>query len=476
MSLLSLACALGSIQCDRGAPLAPPTASNPAAAKAITSKANVPPRKLLMIGWDGMSENVIGPLLAAGKLPHLAKLIQRGAVGPLATIEPTWSPVVWTSIITGKPPEQHGVTAFRHRAEGQAGMVLFDATERRTPALWNILSDRRITSAFVGYWVTWPAEPIRGVMVSDRFVFNRQRIDKNENPGGEPGEIEQQLQPPAMNVELSRLVMQPQDVTAAHMARFIRGAGALHSDLQLHRPEDELRMCYAQSESHARIAEHLLDSERPAVLFVHFQGSDIVSHYFWKFRFPDEWAAKFGEKVPPADVERFGGVIDAFYGYLDERLGRLLTEIDSRTAVMILSDHGFQMTKRPGVPTISGDHPAKSKTPGMIVLSGAGIKPGVKLTTAHVYDVLPTALALLELPPARDLAGKPLGDALSFTPSESNRIASYDDVAQPRGRATGGTKRDAAIQDRLKRLGYFAGDDGESASAPSSAATQHSRP
>ena len=75
---------------------------------AVTS----PAKKLLLIGWDAADWKVINPLLDRGQMPHLARLVAEGASGNLATIEPPLSPMLWTSIATGKRPGKHGIHGF----------------------------------------------------------------------------------------------------------------------------------------------------------------------------------------------------------------------------------------------------------------------------------------------------------------------------------------------------------------------------
>ena len=59
-------------------------------------------QRVLLIGWDAADWAMIRPLLDAGKMPALAKLIARGVSGNLATIQPMLSPMLWTTIATGK--------------------------------------------------------------------------------------------------------------------------------------------------------------------------------------------------------------------------------------------------------------------------------------------------------------------------------------------------------------------------------------
>src|SRR5690349_18192034 len=68
--------------------------------------------RVVLIGLDGASWNILDPLLAAGRLPHLDALLRRGVTADMQTVEPLDSPEEWTSIGTGRSPAAHGVTNF----------------------------------------------------------------------------------------------------------------------------------------------------------------------------------------------------------------------------------------------------------------------------------------------------------------------------------------------------------------------------
>jgi predicted AlkP superfamily phosphohydrolase/phosphomutase len=106
-------------------------------------------------------------LIEQGRMPVMAGLMQRGAYGYLETIEPTWSPVIWTTMATGKLPKDHGIEGFVYRVgPGDEGQRFYTSGHRATKAFWNILSDYNRTVNCLGWWMTYPAESIRGVMVA----------------------------------------------------------------------------------------------------------------------------------------------------------------------------------------------------------------------------------------------------------------------------------------------------------------------
>src|SRR5256885_285767 len=125
--------------------------------------------RLLLIGWDAADWKVIKPLLDAGQMPHLASLVAGGVHGNLATIYPALSPMLWTSIATGKRPYKHGIHGFSEPLPDGSGVRPITILSRKTKAVWNILNQTGHRSIVVGWWPSHPAEPINGVMVSNHF-------------------------------------------------------------------------------------------------------------------------------------------------------------------------------------------------------------------------------------------------------------------------------------------------------------------
>ena len=88
--------------------------------EAAAAKAAAPPKRWIVIGWDGADWEYVLPLLDAGKLPHLAALMKEGAFGAMRSFKPTWSPVLWTTVATGVDPGRHGILAWGRTAKGGA--------------------------------------------------------------------------------------------------------------------------------------------------------------------------------------------------------------------------------------------------------------------------------------------------------------------------------------------------------------------
>src|SRR6185312_2096234 len=126
-------------------------------------------KRLLLIGWDAADWKVIDPLLAKGEMPNLAKLVNEGVRGNIATLYPPLSPMLWTTIATGKWPAKHGIHGFIETTEDGLGVRPVTNLGRKTKAFWNILNQNGKRSIVVGWWPSHPAEPIRGAMVSNLF-------------------------------------------------------------------------------------------------------------------------------------------------------------------------------------------------------------------------------------------------------------------------------------------------------------------
>jgi hypothetical protein len=112
--------------------------------------------RVAVLGIDGGDWRVIDPLIARGEMPHLARLIERGASGVLRSIEPMYSPVVWSSIFSGKTPEKHGISDWYSS----------HAANRRASLLWEAVGEAGLESVVVNVPGSWPPAPVRGALIS----------------------------------------------------------------------------------------------------------------------------------------------------------------------------------------------------------------------------------------------------------------------------------------------------------------------
>jgi predicted AlkP superfamily phosphohydrolase/phosphomutase len=112
--------------------------------------------KLVVIGLDGATWSLMQPLMERGRLPNLTSLLARGVGGVLRSTEDSFSPIVWTTLFTGKVPAKHGIDRMRNTL----------SVNRRVHALWDVLSEHEQTLLVANVPGTFPAEAIRGTMLA----------------------------------------------------------------------------------------------------------------------------------------------------------------------------------------------------------------------------------------------------------------------------------------------------------------------
>jgi predicted AlkP superfamily phosphohydrolase/phosphomutase len=126
-------------------------------------------KRVLLIGWDAADWTIINPLMKQGHMPTFQQFINEGVSGKLATLEPPFSPMLWTTVATGKTPDKHGILGFIEPHPEEITVRPVNSTSRKVRALWNIFHHEGMKSNIVGWWPSHPAEPINGAMVSNFF-------------------------------------------------------------------------------------------------------------------------------------------------------------------------------------------------------------------------------------------------------------------------------------------------------------------
>jgi len=125
--------------------------------------------KILLLGWDAADWKIIRKLMDAGEMPHLERLINEGVMGNLATLQPILSPMLWSSIATGKRADKHGIYGFTEPSPDGSGVRPVTSTSLKAQPLWNIIEDQGLKSAVVGWFATHPANALKGTVVSNHF-------------------------------------------------------------------------------------------------------------------------------------------------------------------------------------------------------------------------------------------------------------------------------------------------------------------
>jgi predicted AlkP superfamily phosphohydrolase/phosphomutase len=246
-----------------------------------------PERRVLVVGWDGATFDLIDPLVQAGHLPHLAELMARGATAELdSTIVPI-SSAAWVGAVTGMTPGETGVYDFFEPVPGTYKVKLVSSKSNGKPPLWRILGWHGLQSIVFGVPLTWPPEEIDGVLVAGMLS---------------PFEAEY-AHPPGLADELRERGFVP-DLGIWRETRPLSGQ-VMNQQLALKRDV---------------LVEMLTEREWDFAMVV-FKSLDVLGHRAY-------------DGSPTGDVA-------GWCVRLDEVLGDLLDAAGPDTDVIVLSDHGF---------------------------------------------------------------------------------------------------------------------------------------
>lgn len=352
-------------------------------------------RRMLFVGVDGLSWNVVLELARDGSLPYLTELLGRSAVAPLRTLDPSRSPSVWNSIATGRTPEEHGIHQFStlrlrgleqglqrgpslnfmnwwnglnrffafasHRGWGeQAGLP---STTRQAPTLWELADLHGISAGQAGWWNTMPVS----VPAAGGF-----RIHHLGTALGAiaPSELQSSLDMPKRQTGKIR----PLSLAERRERARQKDAALLNA-------------------VHRLWTEPVPGAEEPVRwAFLYLRAVDTAQHLSW--RGDRVWITGRHRTLVPEPVRRT-------YRWLDRQLQRLLSEVDDDTLVWIVSDHGFRF---------DGQQHHRSPA-GVFALSGPGVAPGPLPRPVELYDIAPTILSVFGLPIPENLGGEFLEDA-----------------------------------------------------------------
>lgn len=263
-------------------------------------------KRILVIGLDGATFDLILPWAKEGKLPHLSRLIQGGTSGPLMSTFPPLTGPAWISFMTGKQPAHHSIIEFFRRQNGTYRQVLNNRLDVDGKTLWKHLSDGGKTVGVMGIPMTYPPEQVNGFMITGLLTPPGRR--DFTYPPELLGELEEQL-------------------------------GSYHLRLdEKYRPNNPypfIKELYDNLENNTQAALYLLNHKEWDFFMVHFYGTDRVQHEFWHLLDPShpDYNAK--------ELDQLGNVIEDFFKKIDETVGKLLQAVGEDTIVVVMSDHGF---------------------------------------------------------------------------------------------------------------------------------------
>lgn len=439
----------------------------------LPSATTAPTARVLYIGLDGADWELILPLVQAGRLPTFGRLLREGVRAELQSYEPMISPLLWTTALTGRDPDEHGICDFT--LEKPDGTKLpISSRSRKVPAIWEILAAQQQPSAFVYFWATHPAEQNAGsAIVSDivRALIS-QKMATPPLPAGAtyPPDLLDPLWPKFLNaasIPTSQLrpLAPPLSDADWDQARLYWTDDARRQQWNQQRekgrrqpPDSYLVTMAADLLNIETQTKSLLANPKFGTIGVYFEAIDLAGHFYQHLAPP-------AHPLAPEDERRkFAGTVEAVYALQDEVLGRIVDTAGPDTIVIAHSDHGFAWgNRRPTnvVPFTEGQPVEWHRPTGIFLAWGPGVRRGVAVPPVTLYEITPTLLALRGLPPSEAMPGEVRRDL--FEPSvaaklPAQRIPSWDLLVPPRhfGGASDAELEEAQAQllDTLRGLGY----------------------
>jgi len=254
--------------------------------------------KVIVIGLDGATWDLIKPWTDEGKLPTFKYLMKNGAWGVLGSTIPPLSPSAWVSIYTGCKPSKHGIFGFVKRKKKSYFYRPISSKDVNVPTVWEILSEFGLKSVIINALFMYPPKPINGVLITglgtpsqeSDFVYPksyREFILKNF---------------PKYNVDFNEDLLLVSNNAKAFVSRIKEVT------------EEQIRLtCY------------FIKNGEWDFLFSIFRALDVVQHYFWEDK----------------------QLIYSFYRVFDDFIGNLLADLkDENFVLFIVSDHGFAPVKK----------------------------------------------------------------------------------------------------------------------------------
>ncbi|MBV9495587.1 MAG: alkaline phosphatase family protein [Acidobacteria bacterium] len=367
--------------------------------------------RVVIFALDGADWDLLSELSNDERIPNLKALSRSGTTASMQTIQPTVSPMLWTTVATGLAPDRHGVIDFVEPVRNTPA----DAYTRRGPAIWDIAESFGRHSAVVNWWTDWPPSS-PGVTVFDAPV-------ESQIGAAYPDAVAKRAQQLAVPVDTIgfQQVRRFLNISEAEYDRAVSSGNAAD-------PINIFRNVLAKTWTDHRVALNVFQQQQPLVTMVHFDGTDVVNHLFGPYHPPQR------DDVNDDNYRKYWPGVANYYSEVDRLIGEWMSVLPADTTVMILSAHGFKWGKTrpraiPNGRAALSDH----RNPGMFIAYGNHVAPSRLGHQISIYDIAPTVLSILGLPKSAEMPGTTATWMFKdLTPVESVRVVSYAEFMNDR--------------------------------------------
>lgn len=370
-------------------------------------------KRLLLVGWDAADWRILHPLIDAGELPALRRLVEMGASGQLLGTQPLVPVAQWTSIISGKRPWQHRVCHPIESITRANRTVPVTAARRRSLALWEMLAQAGKRSLVVGWPATHGGRPANTLVVSDRYA------EPTAGPGIKPWPpaLPGTYWPEEISVRLDAWRMSPEDVQADLVSLCVPEWKKINQKRD--RRLGQLRVFLATDLSHMAAMMRLLSGGQWDLAAVRFPALGAISRGFLPYCSPrPAW-------IPEAEFGLYQNVIRGACRMLDQMLSRLVQAAGDNASVLVVSPHGLARQASPPARRGADDNEAWKSPHGIFAACGPGWARDALVVGATVLDVAPTVLTWFGLPIGQDMEGRVLVEGFATVP-QVTRVATWE--------------------------------------------------
>ncbi|MDP2309752.1 MAG: alkaline phosphatase family protein [Pseudomonadota bacterium] len=328
--------------------------------------------KVVVLGVDGATFDVIDRL----GLPNFKALADEGTRATLTSMEPMFSPLLWTTIASGRPPAEHGVRGF-HVASTDCDVARF----------WDIAEDRGHRVGLYKWLVDYPPREVAGFWVPSWLA-----------PGPEtwPAELSY-----VKELELSKRLRRKQ-VAARHgtvdlvwglvgagvrLTTLVRAVAWSVEERVLHpkpaRANLVMQTMRGRIDRDVFIAQ--LHARDPDLATFTYYATDGLAHLYWDQ--PE--------------------IVEAAYWQADAILGDIRAQLSPDARLIVVSDHGFKAMDGTGLAGQFAPLTERLRARLTAEVAAADVtKVGHKLTVG-LEDPAQQAPAVAWLAALRDASGEP---------------------------------------------------------------------
>jgi predicted AlkP superfamily phosphohydrolase/phosphomutase len=262
-------------------------------------------KKAIVIGLDGGTFDILGPLMDRGDLPVIKQLMEGGVSGKLRTVIPPGTGPAWSSIVTGLDPSNHGVYDLIVRADDSYNLAFLNASSLRAPTMWDLVGAYGGTVVVLNVPMTFPPREVKGNMVSGLLT----------PLGSRECTYPPDLLDTILGIDKSYKIVPTQSYTPGRIDSFLEEL------------TDVVR-------SKSRVLMELLKRNDWKFAMQVFNETDFLQHALWHVIDPEH------PRHVKSERERYAEKIFDFYRLMDEIIGKVVEVAGDEASVVILSDHG----------------------------------------------------------------------------------------------------------------------------------------